>query len=154
MSAESHPAHADHHHDGHGAASHGSLRDYVTGFVLAVILTVIPFWLVMGHVISDTRLTAWIIMLFAVAQVIVHLVYFLHMNSRAEGGWTMLAMIFTIALVFITFLGSVWVMDHLNENMMPMAAHSTMLPPQDTKTTGVPLGSRNGMDGMDMPHKP
>ena len=58
---------------------------------------------------------------FAAAQIVVHMVYFLHMNTRSEGGWTMLALIFTIVLVVITLSGSIWVMYHLNANMMPMS---------------------------------
>jgi cytochrome o ubiquinol oxidase operon protein cyoD len=49
----------------------------------------------------------------------VHIIYFLHMNSKAEGGWSMLAMIFTVIVVGITLSGSIWVMFHLNNNMMP-----------------------------------
>ena len=49
------------------------------------------------------------------------MVYFLHMNSKSEGGWTVLALIFTSVMVVITLTGSLWVMDHLNSNMMPMS---------------------------------
>jgi cytochrome o ubiquinol oxidase operon protein cyoD len=112
--------HGDHHDDG---ASHGTLKSYLTGFVLAVILTAIPFWLVMGKVFSTSSTTALVVMAFAVVQIVVHMVYFLHMNTRSEGGWSMLALIFTVVLVVITLSGSIWVMYHLNTNMMPPAAH-------------------------------
>ncbi|MGN5484581.1 cytochrome o ubiquinol/quinol oxidase subunit IV, partial [Campylobacter coli] len=59
----------------------------------------------------------------AAVQIVVHMVFFLHMNSRSEGGWTMLALIFTLVLVVITLSGSLWVMYHLNHNMMPMSVH-------------------------------
>ncbi|MFE0755375.1 cytochrome o ubiquinol oxidase subunit IV [Inquilinus sp. NPDC058860] len=127
MSAPSH-THAHHgaHHDDHhhgDASGHGTLKGYVTGFVLAVILTVIPFWLVMGDVFADSQTTALVIMAIAVVQIVVHMVYFLHMNTKSEGGWTMLALIFTVVLVVITLAGSLWVMYHLNHNMMPVSAH-------------------------------
>lgn len=111
----------DAHHDGHDAhgAAHGSMRGYVTGFLLSVVLTAIPFWLVMNDVLGNSTLTAIVIMLFAAAQIVVHMVYFLHMNGRSEGGWTMLALIFTIIVVAIALAGSLWVMFHLNANMMP-----------------------------------
>ena len=48
------------------------------------------------------------------------MVYFLHMNSKVEGGWSMLSLIFTIAVVVIMLAGSIWVMFHLNSNMMPV----------------------------------
>ncbi len=107
-------------HDDHGA-SHATLRGYLTGFVLAAILTAIPFWLVMGDVLGNSTVTALVVMAFAAVQIVVHMVYFLHMNSRSEGGWTMMALIFTIVIVVIALSGSLWVMYHLNSNMMPMA---------------------------------
>lgn len=122
MSASQNQAEAHGHdhdgHDSHGAA-HGSLRGYITGFLLSVVLTAIPFWLVMNDVLGNSTLTAIVIMLFAAVQIVVHMVYFLHMNSRSEGGWTMLALIFTIIVVAIALAGSLWVMFHLNTNMMP-----------------------------------
>ena len=122
MSASQNQAEAHGHdhdgHDSHGAA-HGSLRGYVTGFLLSVVLTAIPFWLVMNDVLGNSTLTAIVIMLFAAVQIVVHMIYFLHMNGRSEGGWTLLALIFTILIVAIALAGSLWVMFHLNANMMP-----------------------------------
>jgi cytochrome o ubiquinol oxidase subunit IV len=112
--------HVEHLHD-HHEAGHGSLKGYVTGFVLSVILTAIPFWLVMAHVIVDSRVAGLVVMGIGFIQIIVHMVYFLHMNTKSEGGWTMLALIFTIVMVVITLAGSIWVMYHENVNMMPMA---------------------------------
>ena len=115
--------HGAHHGDGH---AHGTFGSYMIGFGLSVILTAIPFWLVMTGVLGDKQLTAFVILGFAVVQILVHMIYFLHMNTRSEGGWTMLALIFTIVLVVITLAGSIWVMYHLNHNMMPqmdMSAH-------------------------------
>ncbi|SUE42927.1 cytochrome o ubiquinol oxidase subunit IV [Roseomonas gilardii] len=116
--------HGGHGHDGHhDGGYHGTYGGYLTGFILSVILTAIPFWLVMGDVIADPRVTAMAVMGLGAVQVIVHMIYFLHMNTRSEGGWTMLALIFTIVLVVITLSGSLWVMYHLNNNMMPMSVH-------------------------------
>ena len=111
----------DQHHDAHHGDNHahGTFGSYMIGFGLSVILTAIPFWLVMTGVLGDPQLTAFTIMGFAVLQILVHMIYFLHMNTRSEGGWTMLALIFTIVLVVITLAGSIWVMYHLNHNMMP-----------------------------------
>ena len=107
-------------HD-HHEAGHGSRREYITGFVLSVILTVIPFWLVMAEVFSDSRVTSLVIMAFGVVQILVHMIYFLHMNTKSEGGWTMMAAIFTIIVIVIALSGSLWVMFHMNLNMMPHA---------------------------------
>ena len=51
------------------------------------------------------------------------MVYFLHMNTKSEGGWSFLALMFTMVLLGITLSGSIWVMYHLNTNMMPMGRH-------------------------------
>lgn len=119
--AHDHDHHDDHHHDdGHGDIT---LRGYVTGFVLAVILTVIPFWLVMGNVIENSGVTALVVLGLGAVQMVVHIVYFLHLNPRAEGGWNLLALIFTIVVVVIALVGSLWVMFHLNTNMMPDMIH-------------------------------
>jgi len=110
-------------HDQHDHEDHGSFKGYVTGFVLSVILTAIPFWLVMGDVLGSKGLTGFVILDFAAVQIVVHMIYFLHMNTRSESGWTFLALVFTIMLVVITLSGSIWVMYHLDSNMMPESAH-------------------------------
>jgi len=113
--------HGDHHDD--GPVSHSTFKGYMTGFVLAVILTAIPFWLVMGKVLDSKSTTALIILGLAVVQIVVHMIYFLHMDTKSEGGWNMLALIFTLVLVVITLAGSLWVMYHMNTNMMPPSMH-------------------------------
>jgi len=113
-------------HDVHdGEEPHGSLQGYVIGFVLSVILTAVPFWLVMAHVLKSPTATAFIVMAFAGVQIVVHMIYFLHMTPKAEGGWNMLALIFTLVLVTIALAGSMWVMYHLNNNMMPTSPMAT-----------------------------
>lgn len=113
-------------HDGH---SHGSMRDYVTGFVLSVILTVIPFWLVMGEVLESRVWTVALIMLFGAVQIVVHMVYFLHMNRKSEGGWILSSLLFTSIIIVIALAGSLWVMHHLNTNMMPMSPEQMRVAP-------------------------
>ena len=117
------PVASGHHSDGHhddGAGYHFSAKGYLIGFVLSVLLTAIPFWLVMGKVLPTPGTTAAVILGFAAVQIVVHMIYFLHMNAKIEGGWSMLALIFTAALVLIMLAGSIWVMYHLNTNMMPV----------------------------------
>ncbi|MEI8715184.1 cytochrome o ubiquinol oxidase subunit IV [Mesorhizobium sp. ISC11] len=109
---------SNHSHAHHGV-NHGSLAGYLTGFGLCVVLTAVPFWLVMTNALGNQMASAIAIMAFAVVQIIVHIVFFLHMNTRSESGWTMMALIFTLILVMIALTGSLWVMYHLNVNMMP-----------------------------------
>ena len=119
MSHAGDSAHVEVLHD-EDQTGHGTFRGYVTGFILSVILTAIPFWLVMAHVFADNRVTAALVMGLGLVQIIVHMVFFLHMNTKSEGGWTMLALIFTTVLVVITLSGSIWIMYHLDSNMMTM----------------------------------
>lgn len=125
MSAHAGHGHADHddphdHHDEGGP--HVTVKGYVTGFVLSVILTAIPFWLVMAKVFDDSSTTALVILGFAAVQIVVHMVFFLHLDAKAEAGWNMLALIFTAVLLIIMLAGSLWVMHHLKHNMMPASA--------------------------------
>ncbi|MAF01453.1 cytochrome o ubiquinol oxidase subunit IV [Herbaspirillum huttiense] len=145
---QEHPArpmgHQDDHGHGHGHgdhAAHGTMKDYVTGFVLAVILTAIPFWMVMNKTIANPATLGIVLLVFAAVQIVVHIKYFLHMNSKSEGGWNMLAMIFTVVIVVIALSGSLWVMYHLNHNMMPTMS------PENMPTETVPQ-SMQGMQGM------
>ncbi|HEX4917156.1 MAG TPA: cytochrome o ubiquinol oxidase subunit IV [Limnobacter sp.] len=126
MSAHSHDQHHDAHHHDDEDEIHVSMREYAMGFVLSVILTAIPFVLVMGKVFDSSVTTALVILGFGAVQIVVHMVYFLHMNSKSEGGWTMLALVFTLILVVITLVGSIWVMYHLNTNMMPGMNHEAI----------------------------
>jgi len=104
------------HGDTHG---HGTRGGYVAGFLLSVVLTVIPFWLVMSHAITNLGLVAVIIFGLAIVQIVVHVRYFLHVDSKAEGGWTLMSFGFTVLIVGIMLSGSIWVMYHLNSNLMP-----------------------------------
>ncbi len=99
---------------------HITVGGYVTGFVLSVVLTAIPFWLVMGKVFASSTVTIFVILGFAMVQIYVHMVFFLHMTSKAEGGWSWMSLIFTLVLVIITLSGSLWIMFNLEKNTMPL----------------------------------
>lgn len=126
-----HDVHAGPHHDEHhDDGPHSTMREYVIGFVLSVILTAIPFWLVMANVIEDRTTAVLVLGGFAVVQILVHMVYFLHMNGKVQGGWTMLSTIFTVVFVAIAIAGTLWVMFHMNTNMMPSHAGHGAAPAQ------------------------
>ncbi len=111
----------DDHHAGHhdDSGPHSTLSGYMIGFILSVILTAIPFWLIMAKVIADRNTAVLVLGGFAVVQILVHMVFFLHMNGKVEGGWTLLSTIFTVVFVAIAITGTLWVMFHMNANMMP-----------------------------------
>jgi cytochrome o ubiquinol oxidase subunit IV len=116
-------AHGDQHDDGH---DHGSVRSYLTGFILSVILTAIPFAIVMAGGFESRFLTAAVVVGMAIVQILVHMVYFLHMNTRSDEGWTMMALIFTVVILVIVLSGSLWVMYNMNTNMMPQMNHEAL----------------------------
>lgn len=101
----------------HTADPRGQYRSYVTGFVLAIILTAIPFWMVMEKVAAPSVLLPAILVIGAV-QMLVHLKYFLHLTG-ADGKWNIGALFLTVLIVFIVLAGTLWVMSELNSNMMP-----------------------------------
>jgi cytochrome o ubiquinol oxidase operon protein cyoD len=99
--------------------SHASVKSYMIGFVLSIILTAIPFGLVMDHghygFAKGTVLAA--ILALAVIQVFVHVVYFLHMDRSAEQRWNVVAFAFTVMILVIVVSGSVWIMHNATSNM-------------------------------------
>ncbi len=107
---------APHSHASHG--TDGGMGAYAVGFVLAVALTVLPFWAVMKGIVAGGQAVA-LIMGTAAVQIIVHLRFFLHIDGKTDR-WTMQALLFTLFVLGIVLGGSLWVMYNMNHNMMPM----------------------------------
>jgi cytochrome o ubiquinol oxidase operon protein cyoD len=107
----------DHSHNAHSGEGHGSFGSYMTGFVLSVILTVAAFGLVMtGTLTGQNALFA--IAALALVQIVVHLVFFLHMNTSSEQRWNVTAFAFTALTAVIVIGGTLWVMHNVSMNMM------------------------------------
>jgi len=105
-----------HSHDSHDA-SHGSVKTYAIGFILSVILTLIPFGLVMYPTLPKS-ITLMIVLAFAVIQVLVHLVYFLHLDRSEEQRENVIAFVFA-GLVIVLLVGlSLWIMFSIHTYMM------------------------------------
>jgi len=103
----------------HTSMTHtGSITSYIIGFVLSVALTLGAYYLVVNHVLDGTKLLATIVGL-AIAQLIVQLIFFLHMNKEAKPRWNLMVFSFMVLVVFIVVIGSIWVMYNLDYNMMP-----------------------------------
>jgi cytochrome o ubiquinol oxidase operon protein cyoD len=94
---------------------HG-LASYLIGFVLAVILTAIPFWLVYTHTLPPSRIML-IIAIAAVLQILVHLHFFLHINFTTTPKENLMAIAFTAVLIFLMVGGSLWIMIDLHARM-------------------------------------
>ncbi|MGC3873840.1 cytochrome o ubiquinol oxidase subunit IV [Halomonas sp. GXIMD04776] len=104
-------------HTATGGASHGSVRSYVIGLILSIVLTVIPFAAVMTGALS-TAATVLTIVGMAVLQVLVQLIMFMHMNTKSDEGWNFMSFVFTISILVLVVGGSLWIMHHLHLNMM------------------------------------
>jgi cytochrome o ubiquinol oxidase operon protein cyoD len=98
-------------------ASVGSLKSYLTGFVLSLILTAIPFALVMNGTLSSSAILAGILSA-GIVQILVHLHYFLHLDTSSAASWNMLAIIFTLLIMVLFVGGSIWIMNDLHYRMM------------------------------------
>ncbi len=95
-----------------------SLRSYLAGFLLSLVLTAVPFVLVMTSALAPGA-TIIAIICFAVVQIAVHLVFFLHVNRSPEQRWNVVVFAYTVVVLAILVGASVWIMFHLNANMMP-----------------------------------
>lgn len=94
-----------------------SFKHYITGFILAVFLTIISFKLVLIHNISRQAAVLGIFVS-ALLQILVHLRYFLHLDWSYSQRWNVVTIAFTAFMLFIFVAGTVWVMVTLNSRMM------------------------------------
>jgi cytochrome o ubiquinol oxidase operon protein cyoD len=95
------------------------VRNYVLGLAFATVLTAASFWAATTHMIWGPAVPVAIVV-FAVAQMGVHLVFFLHITTGPDNTNNVLALAYGVLIVFLIFAGSIWIMNHLNTNMMPM----------------------------------
>lgn len=90
---------------------------YVGGFVSALTLTFIAYWLVTSRAVEGGWLIA-LLMGLAVVQFIVQLVFFLHVGGEARPRWNLTALMFMLIILVVIVAGSLWIMNNLNYNMM------------------------------------
>ncbi|AQS87124.1 cytochrome o ubiquinol oxidase subunit IV [Neoasaia chiangmaiensis NBRC 101099] len=103
--------------NGESGESHGSYASYLIGFVISVVLTAAAFAAVMMHVISPGA-TVGVIAFLAVVQIVVHMVFFLHMNGSSEQSWNLMAFCFAVACVLIIVGGTLFILHDTSINMM------------------------------------
>jgi cytochrome o ubiquinol oxidase operon protein cyoD len=100
---------------------------YVVGLGLALLLTGISFWVASTSALWGPGVAVGLVVL-AIAQMGVHLVFFLHITSGPDNTNNVLALAFGVMVVFLIVAGSIWIMSHLNQNMMPMEQLMQMQP--------------------------
>jgi len=102
-------------------AGQGTLSSYSTGFVLSIILTLAAYFLVANHLLPDRHTLILILVGLGVAQLLVQVIFFLHLGSESNPRWNLIAFLFAVMVVGIIGFGSLWIMQHLNYNMMQMS---------------------------------
>jgi cytochrome o ubiquinol oxidase operon protein cyoD len=102
---------------GHDIAK--GLLGYVVGLALATLITVVAFFIAQTTLVWGPSIPIALFVL-AVAQMGVHLVFFLHITSGPDNTNNVLALAFGVLIVMLLIVGSLWIMSHLNHNMMPM----------------------------------
>jgi len=100
---------------------HGTTASYIAGFVLSVAFTIIPYYLVTRHVVSGLPLLATILG-FAVLQMIVQIVFFLHLGREKSPHWQLSFFVATAGIIFVVVAGSLWIMHNLHANMAAEAS--------------------------------
>lgn len=102
-------------HDSH---NHGSTKSYIIGLILSLVLTIIPFGMVMKGGFDETFVVIAIAIL-AVCQVLIQLILFMHLNLKTEEGRDSGSFVFFTAVILTLVIGgSLWIMYHLNVNLM------------------------------------
>jgi cytochrome o ubiquinol oxidase operon protein cyoD len=110
--------------DEHGDVIKG-VTGYVLGLVLAIGLTATSFWVASTHALWGPGVPIGLCVL-AVAQMGIHLVFFLHITTGPDNTNNVLALAFGVLIVFLVVAGSLWIMANLNHNMLPMADMADM----------------------------
>lgn len=94
------------------------LQAYILGLILAIILTATSFWAVTTSALWAPGVGIGLVVL-AIAQMGVHLVFFLHITTGPDNTNNVLALAFGVLIVLLVVAGSLWIMGHLNTNTMP-----------------------------------
>lgn len=102
-----------------GDAALGSLRGYLFGFALAATLTAMSFWVASTDLFWPPGVAIGLCVL-GVAQIGIHLVFFLHLTSGPDNSNNVLAVAFGVLVIVLVGAGSLWIMANLNANMAPM----------------------------------
>ena len=98
-------------------AGRSAMRSYTTGFILSILLTIIPYFIVVKHMFGSASLI-YAAVVFGVAQLFVQVVFFLHLHKKIGPRWNMVVFMFTVLIVSVLVGGSLWIMANLNHNTM------------------------------------
>lgn len=117
MAITNNKIHSMSNHSLDSGSGHGTCKSYFIGFVLSIVLTIIPYVLVVQHVLPTNIIIVAVVSI-GVIQLLVQLVFFLHLGSESKPRWNLLAFLFTLLVVAILVVGTMWIMYNLDYNMM------------------------------------
>lgn len=111
---------------------HGSITTYTIGFILSLVLTLVAYIAVeihrtSGHASLSHELVIPLILSLAVLQLFVQLIFFLHVGFSKKDPWNLVFLISTVSIILVVILASLWIMYHLNYNMMPQEVGSYIM---------------------------
>ena len=95
------------------------IGSYLIGLGLATLLTIVSFFIARTTLVWEPSIPVALAVL-AIAQMGVHLVFFLHITTGPDNFNNIMALAFGVLIVLLIVTGSLWIMAHLNHNMMPM----------------------------------
>ena len=109
----------------------GLLKSYIIGFILSVVLTLCAYYPVLLHVNShhvmfSHELLTWVILTLAFIQLIIQLLFFLHLGQESKPRWKLVVLISFFGIVLIIVVASIWIMQHLNYNMSLIRLNTVM----------------------------
>jgi cytochrome o ubiquinol oxidase operon protein cyoD len=113
------------HHD----AGQGTPRSYTTGFLLSLLLTFMAYFIVQLHLNHQNFSHLFVmvaIIVLAIVQLIVQLIYFLHLDRESKPRWNLTILAFALIVVIILVFGSLWIMYNLNNRMTPRQMQNYM----------------------------
>lgn len=112
--------------------SHGSVRSYSIGFLLSIICTLVAYQLVVNSILHGWILISAILVL-AVVQLGIQLLFFLHITSGPRPRWNLIVFIFMLVIVAIVVIGSLWIMTNLNYHMTPAQSEDFLIHDEGVK---------------------
>ena len=107
-----------HNKDDEQAREHGTMKSYVIGFILSLIFTFIPYYVVVNQTVTGTALLATILG-FAVLQMVIQVTFFLHLGRGPKPNWNLFFFVATVGIILVVVGGSIMIMNNLYRNMMP-----------------------------------
>lgn len=124
---------------------HGTIQNYVIGFILSLVFTLIPFGLAVNHIVTGLALLGTILT-FGLLQAIIQIFFFLHLGRERNPRWQSGFLLVTVGGIFVVTVGTTWILYHLHENMTPSQAELKLAQDEGIgqvggKATGACVGS-------------